>query len=80
MGTWTKPPSATRFDLLHKRFLGYPAKLAETDRTARFFDLYTELETRHAAKGAVKSKFSPSEAAWAGVCYGLVRHPEFHLY
>ena len=23
---------------------------------------------------------TPAQNGWASVCYGLVRHPEFHLY
>jgi len=70
---------APRFDVLHRTFLGYPASLAPTDRTARFLELYSSTVTRH-SKSAEKSRFSPDEAGWATVCYGLVRHPEFHLY
>lgn len=70
---------ATGFDVMHRTFLGYPASLAPTPRTARFFQLYQEVEKAHAA-AAPKSRFTPSEAGWAAVCYGLVRHPEFHLY
>jgi hypothetical protein len=69
-----------RFDVLHRTFLSYPASLAPSDRTRSFFDLYTAAVARHAAKGAPKSRFTPAEAGWAVVCYGLVRHPEFHLY
>jgi hypothetical protein len=69
---------APRFDALHRAFLGYPARLAPTDRTARFFALYTEITKRH-PKGP-KQRFTPEQAGWASVCYGLVRHPEFHLY
>jgi hypothetical protein len=70
---------APRFDVLHRTFLGYPAQLAPPQRTARFFQLYRALVAGH-AKTAPKSRFTPEEAGWAGVCYGLVRHPEFHLY
>jgi hypothetical protein len=76
------PPDAAafapKFDVLHRTFLGYPAKLAPQERTARFFQLYEDVKKHHAA--VKKTRFSPSEAAWASVCYGLVRHPEFHLY
>jgi hypothetical protein len=68
-----------RFDVLHRTFLGYPAQLAPPQRTARFFQLYRELVAQH-GKALPKSRFTPDEAGWAGVCYGLVRHPEFHLY
>jgi hypothetical protein len=68
-----------RFDVLHRTFLGYPASLAPTQRTARYFQLYRDIVAGHAA-AAPKSRFTPVEAGWAAVCYGLVRHPEFHLY
>ena len=69
------------FDILHRRFLGYPAALAETPRTQRFFDVYAEIVRRHVASAkTVKSRFTPEQAGWAAVCYGLIRHPEFQLY
>jgi hypothetical protein len=71
---------AAPFDLLHRTFLGYPAALAQTDRTARFLKLYQDTVARHSAMGGPNSKLTPAEAGWAQVCYGLVRHPEFHLY
>lgn len=70
---------APRFDVLHRTFLGYPASLAPPQRTARFFQLYRDIVAGH-AKADPRSRFSPDEAGWAAVCYGLVRHPEFHLY
>ncbi len=70
---------APRFDALHRTFLGYPSSLAPPQRTARFFQLYRDIEAGH-AKAEPKSRFTPAEAGWAAVCYGLVRHPEFHLY
>jgi hypothetical protein len=70
---------APRFDVLHRTFLGYPASLAPPQREARFFRLYEQIVAEH-AKEAPKSRFSPQEAGWAAVCYGLVRHPEFQLY
>lgn len=70
---------AARFDVLHRTFLGYPAALAPPDRTARFYQLYLDVESDH-AKNKPRSRFTPREAAWAAVCQGLVRHPEFHLY
>ncbi|HEY8079911.1 MAG TPA: hypothetical protein VIF62_37525 [Labilithrix sp.] len=69
---------AQRFDVVHRTFLGYPAALAPTPRTARYFKLYTDTIALHASVSG--SRFSPAEAGWAAVCYGLVRHPEFHLY
>lgn len=76
----TAPEFAERFDVLHRTLLGYPAGLAPTERTARFFALYQGVVARHSAKDAPKSNFTPSEAGWAAVCHGLVRHPEFVTY
>lgn len=70
---------AERFDVLHRTFLGYPASLAPPERIKRFFDLYRGVEADR-EKTKEKLRFTPREAAWAAVCYGLVRHPEFHLY
>jgi len=72
----------SRFDVLHRTFLAYPVRLAPTDRTARFFKLYEDVHARHAKSPPPPRppRFSADEAAWATVCYGLVRHPEFHLY
>ena len=67
-----------RFDLLHRRVLGYPAGLAPAGRIPRFRTLYRDAVTRHADAGA--RMFNGPEAGWASVCEGLVRHPEFHLY
>ncbi len=69
-----------RFDVVHRTFLGYPAALGPVDRIPDFFDLYTKTVTAHAAQGAPKSRFTPDQAGWAAVCYGLVRHPEFQFY
>jgi hypothetical protein len=68
-----------RFDLMHRTFLGYPASLAPPERIPRFFQLYRDIAAGH-AQASPKSKLSPTQAGWAAVCYGLVRHPEFHLY
>ena len=71
---------APRFDVLHRTFLGYPAR-ARARRSAwpAFFELYRD--TRRATRRPQqRSRFTPAEAGWAAVCYGLVRHPEFHLY
>ena len=70
---------ATRFDVLHRTILAYPAALAPTERTARFFQLYQDTVAHHGDK-SVKSSFSPALVGWAVVCQGLIRHPEFHLY
>lgn len=67
-----------RFDVLHRTFLGYPAALAETDRTNRFRTLYNTTVANHPTTGT--PKFTPAQAGWAAVCYGLTRHPEFHVY
>jgi hypothetical protein len=80
-GTLDQAAFAERFDVLHRTFLSYPARLAPADRVPLFFDLYTQTVARHApGKGKPKSRFTPALAGWAAVCYGLVRHPEFHLY
>ena len=79
-GAITADAFAPRFDVLHRTFLGYPANLAPTDRTHRFFQLHSDVFARHSAPDAGTSRFNPAEAAWAAVCYGLVRHPEFHVY
>lgn len=70
----------SRFDVLHRTFLGYPARLATTDRVSRFYTLYQQTVARHAAPGAAASRLTPEQAGWATVCYGLARHPEFHAY
>ena len=70
---------ASPFDVLHRTFLGYPASLAPAERSQRFYALFESIAKGH-AKAAPKSRFTPDEAGWAAVCYGLVRHPEFHLY
>ncbi len=70
---------AKRFDVLHRTFLGYPAALAPAERGPRFFALYQQIVAEH-VESAPQSRVSPSEAGWAAVCYGLIRHPEFQLY
>jgi hypothetical protein len=70
---------APPFDVLHRTFLGYPASLAPAERSERFYALFEGIAKGH-AKAAPKSRFTADEAGWAAVCYGLVRHPEFHLY
>ena len=71
---------AERFDVLHRTFLGYPAKLAPTDRVARFRRLFDGTRARHAAASAPGKRLSPEETGWVTVCEGLIRHPEFHFY
>ena len=71
---------AERFDVLHRTFLGYPARLAPTDRVARFRRLFDGTRARPAAANAPKTRLSPEETGWVTVCEGLVRHPEFHFY
>lgn len=78
-GPMTDAQFAARFDVLHRTFLGYPAALGPPGRSPRYFALYRDIAEGH-AKAAPKSRFTPDQAAWASVCYGLVRHPEFHLY
>ncbi len=71
---------APLFDQVHRTFLGYPAALAPTDRVNRYYTLFTTTIAAHAVADAGASRFKPQEAGWAAVCYGLIRHPEFHAY
>jgi hypothetical protein len=73
----TRAEFDARFDVLHRRFLGYPAKLAPTDRGTRFFTLFTNASATGADAGV---RLTGQDAGWDAVCYGLIRHPEFHLY
>jgi hypothetical protein len=66
----------TRFDVLHRTFLGYPVRLAPADRAPKFFALYTQVVAHHPKKGPL----TPDETAWAAVCTALVQHPEAELY
>lgn len=66
---------ADRFDILHRTFLSYPARLAPTDRTDRFYALYRSVAARHQA-----GLLSADKAAWVAVCTALVQHPETGLY
>jgi hypothetical protein len=66
------------FDVLHRTFLGYPAALAPPGRDRAFFALFQSTVARHEA--TAMRGLSPVEAAWAAVCLGLARHPEFHTY
>ena len=68
---------AQRFDVLHRTFLGYPAKLAPGERVANFHQLYTEVAARHAG---AKNPLTAEETAWVAVCAALVQHPEAELY
>ncbi len=65
-----------RFDVLHRTFLGYPAKLAPGERTARFHALFAEVAKRHPAKNPLTAE----ETAWVAICSALVQHPEAELY
>jgi hypothetical protein len=67
---------AARFDVLHRTFLGYPARLAPGDRVAKFHALFQEVAARHTAKGPLTA----DETAWVAVCTALVQHPEAELY
>ena len=68
-----------RFDRMHKTFLGYPVKLAETDRLNRFRTLY-RTAISDAEGNSLPRRLTAREIGWAAVCYGVARHPEFHLY
>ncbi len=65
-----------RFDVLHRTFLGYPASLAPSGRTARFFELWKRVAAHHPKKQPLDA----TETAWAAVCTALVQHPETELY
>lgn len=80
VGDPTLDEFATRFDVLHRTFLGYPAYLAPEGRAKRYFDLYNGVVARHRAKDAPASLLTPAEAGWSAVCSGLLRHPEFGTY
>jgi hypothetical protein len=79
-GTLDRDGFAQRFDVLHRTFLGYPAALAPSSRIDSFLKLYQDTVARHAAQGAPTSRFTPTQAGFAAVCYGLMGHAEFHLY
>ena len=66
-------PFADAFDVLHRRFLGYPAKLAPPDRVPRFQALWQQVAAAHPGKKS-------DETAWIAVCSALVQHPEAELY
>jgi hypothetical protein len=66
-----------RFDILHRTFLGYPAKLAPGERVAKFHMLFTDVAARHAG---AKNPLTADETAWVAVCAALVQHPEAELY
>jgi len=68
---------AERFDVLHRLFLGYPARLAPADRAAHFLALYRQVAAQHAGK---KGPLTADETAWAAVCTALLQHPEAELY
>lgn len=78
-GTMTAAAFAELFDTLHVTFLGYPSSMAPPGRVNEFYALYMRVAARHTAARTLPA-FNATEAAWAAVCYGLVRHPEFHLY
>ncbi len=80
--TLPEPEFLPRYDVLHRTFLGYPARLGPDGRSRRFYALYTEIvkDQASALKAGQKLRFAPEEEGWAAVCYALVRHPEFHLY
>lgn len=71
---------AERFDVLHRTFLGYPTSLAPPKRVGRFYKLYNDTLARHTTDVPQGRRFNAKEAAWASICYALIRHPEFHLY
>jgi hypothetical protein len=79
-GEPTAADFATRFDLLHRTFLGYPAALAPASRVARFRELFVAVMRTTSARAAARPTVTPVEAAWVAVCHALVRHPEYVTY
>ena len=69
----TAAPFADGFDVLHRRFLGYPVRLAPADREPRFQALFEQVAAAHPGKKS-------GELAWTAVCAALVQHPEAELY
>lgn len=72
----TRDEFAQRFDVLHRTFLSYPATLAPTGRTDRFYTLFRQIAERHAGAG----RLTPERTAWVAICTALVQHPETGLY
>jgi hypothetical protein len=68
---------STALDVLHRKFLGYPLRLAPDTRAARLFALYREVASRHTGQA---SPLTADESAWAAVCTALVQHPEVEIY
>ena len=64
---------------LHDRHVALGAKFAEFGGWSMPLEYPTGVVKEHTADH-VKSRFSPAQSGWAAVCYGLIRHPEFHLY
>jgi hypothetical protein len=68
---------AERFDVLHRTFLGYPAKLAPPGRAEQFHALFEQVAARHATG---KHDLTADETGWVAVCTALIEHPETELY
>lgn len=64
------------FDVLHRTFVGYPATLAPSGRTGRFYALYQQVVADHETSATL----TPDELGWVAVCTALVIHPEAELY
>ena len=74
-----KTAFSAAFDVLHRTFLGYPVKPAPTNRVDTYCELFNKITATHTTDPKA-SRFTANQAAWAAMCYGLVRHPEFQLY
>jgi hypothetical protein len=68
---------ATSVDILHRKFLGYPLRLAPASRLTRLYTLYRTVASRHAGE---TTPLTADESAWAAVCTALVQHPEVEVY
>jgi hypothetical protein len=70
----TRAQFAPGFDVLHRTFLGYPARLAPAERLDRYYALFRQVAARRA-----DHRLGGDGLAWAAVCAALVQHPEAGL-
>ena len=68
---------AKAVDVLHRKFLGYPLRLAPATRIQRLHALYRDVAARHRGE---TGPLTANERAWAAVCTALVQHPEVEIY
>jgi hypothetical protein len=70
---------ATRIDVLHRTFLGYPLALAPPARAAKLEALFRAVTAHHAGEKK-NAPLAPAELGWVAVCSALIQHPEAELY